>query len=113
MKKLIIAAAMLLSLGVNNSSAQTEFVRQGNTFKKVSSPKKTTKTKDTLVTNYRFETPKGDSYPIIINKNSGRCYIIRKSATKGTYYPQYMDSVLSKQICKELGITYKYIPKKK
>ena len=103
MKKLIIAAALLLALGVNNSIAQN-VVREGKTFKSVSS--KSSK-KDTLLTSYRFEDSKGNMYPIIINKASGRCYIWKKSGKTGNMYKMYMKTDISKQIAKELNIPFK------
>lgn len=103
MKKLIIVAALLLALGVNNSSAQN-VVREGKTFKSVSS--KSSK-KDTLLTSYRFEDSKGTMYPIIINKASGRCYIWKKSGKTGNMYKMYMKTEVSKQIAKELNIPFK------
>lgn len=101
MKTLFILALLLTSVG---SSAQS-VVRKGNTFKLVT---KSSKSKaDTLITTFRFEDSKGTSYPIIINKSTGRCYIWRRSSKTGKSYKSYMDSMVSQVICKELGITYK------
>lgn len=105
MKKLIIVAALLLALGVNNSSIQAQsVVRKGMTFKSVSS--KSSK-KDTLMTSYRFEDSKGTLYPIIINKASGRCYVWKKSGKTGNMYKMYMKPEVSRQIAKELNIHFK------
>lgn len=105
MKKLIIAAALLLALGANNSIAQAQnVVREGKTFKSVSSR---SSKKDTLLTSYRFEDSKGNMYPIIINKASGRCYIWKRSGKTGNMYKMYMKTDVSKQIAKELNIPFK------
>ena len=102
MKKLLFAALMMLTLCVNNSSAQN-VVKNGNTFKSV---KSTTKG-DTLVTKFFFEDSKGNKYPIIVIKKSGRCYVWKKSGKTGKLYKQYMKPEVSKAVCKEVGITYK------
>jgi hypothetical protein len=94
MKKLIIAAVLLLALGVNNSIAQAQnVVREGK--------------KDTLLTSYRFEDSKGTLYPIIINKASGRCYVWKRSGKTGNMYKRYMKPEVSRQIAKELNIPFK------
>ena len=102
MKKLIIVAALLLALGVNNSIAQN-IVREGKTFKLASKSSK----KDTLMTSYRFEDSKGTLYPIIINKASGRCYVWKRSGKTGNMYKMYMKPEVSRQIAKELNIHFK------
>ena len=102
MKKLLFAALMMLTLCVNNSSAQN-VVKNGNTFKSV---KSTTKG-DTLLTKFFFEDSKGNKYPIIVMKKSGRCYVWKKSGKTGKLYKQYMKPEVSKAVCKEVGITYK------
>ena len=102
MKKLLFAALMMLTLCVNNSSAQN-VVKNGNTFKSV---KSTTKG-DTLLTKFFFEDSKGNKYPIIVMKKSGRCYVWKKSGKTGKLYKQYMKSEVSKAVCKEVGINYK------
>lgn len=105
MKSLITLIIVLATLGMNNSSAQN-VVREGMTFKSVSS-KSTTNTKDTILTSYRFEDSKGTLYPIIINKASGRCYIWKKSGKTGNMYKMYMKPEVSKQVAKELNISFK------
>lgn len=103
MKKLFIAAIMLLSLSVNNSSAQV--VRDGKIFKQVSNKQKAKA--DTLVTTFEFQDSKGTKYPIIINKSSGRCYIWKTSSKSGKLYKSYMKEEISREIAKELNINYK------
>lgn len=104
MKKIILAAIMLLAFGVQNINAQS-VVKIGNTFKSVSSSSSRT-SKDTLVTKFKWEDSKGNKYPIIVNKNSGACYIWRKSSKTGKMYKSYLGSKISQTVCKELGITY-------
>lgn len=107
MKKLFIAAMMLFSLSMV-SQAQS-VVREGMTFKQVSNSSRGSKA-DTLLTSFKFEDSKGVLYPIIVNKQSGRCWIWRKSGKTGKMYKSYISEDIAKQVCKELGITY--IPKK-
>ena len=108
MKKLIFAVVMLLAFGIQNTNAQS-VVRNGNTFKSVSSSSRTSR--DTLATKFMWEDSKGNKYPIIVNKKSGSCYVWRKSAKTGKMYKSYLGAEVSQAVCKELGITY--ISKKK
>lgn len=101
MKKMLFTALMMLTLCVNNSSAQT-VVREGKVFK---SQGRSTTAKDTLVTTYKWEAG-GVQYPIIVNKSTGSCYIWKKSKNNKTYR-MYMKSEVSQAICNELGIEYK------
>lgn len=104
MKKFFIGIIMMLALGVNNSSLFAQsVVREGKTFKSVGTNRAA---KDTLVTSFTFEDSKGNKYPIIINKGSGRCYCYKVSSKTGKPYKFYMKREVSQTICKELGITY-------
>lgn len=109
MKKIILAVAMLLAFGIQNTNAQS-VVRNGNIFKSVSSSSSRT-SRDTLATKFMWEDSKGNKYPIIVNKKSGACYVWRKSAKTGKMYKSYLGAEISQAVCKELGITY--ISKKK
>lgn len=109
MKKLIFAVVMLLAFGVQSINAQS-VVRNGNTFKSVSSSSSRT-SRDTIATKFEWEDSKGNKYPIIVNKGSGACYVWRKSAKTGKMYKSYLGAEVSQAVCKELGITY--VSKKK
>ena len=109
MKKLVFAVVILLALGVQNINAQS-VVKNGNTFKSVSSSSSRT-SRDTIATKFEWEDSKGNKYPIIVNKGSGACYVWRKSAKTGKMYKSYLGAEVSQAVCKELGITY--VPKKK
>lgn len=104
MKKLLISVLVMLAIGANNSSSIAQsVVREGKTFKSVGTNRAA---KDTLVTSFTFEDSKGNKYPIIINKGSGRCYCYKVSSKTGKPYKFYMKKEVSQTICKELGITY-------
>ena len=106
MRKLLFCITTMLALGMNNSSTYAQsFTRNGKTFKQTST--KGTAKKDTLLTSYTFEDSKGISYPIVINRSSGRCYIWKKSSKTGKLYKMYMKEEISRQIAKELNINYK------
>lgn len=104
MKKLAICITMMLAFSLVTTAQSV--VKEGNTFKSIAKSSK----KDTLVTSFKFEDSKGKSYPIIINKANGHCYVWRKSQKTGKNYPQPMKEEISIAVCKELGI--KYVPKK-
>ena len=95
MRKFIIF--ILLSAFITLTYAQS-YTRNNNNFTQV-----TTTTSDTK-TEYTY-TIKDKVYPIYITKN-GRCYIIRTSKN-GKDYKQYLEENIARQICNELGITYK------
>ena len=103
MKKLIFTVALLLMLGVNNSSSFSQVTRNGNTFtvakvKQVS--KSATKTK------FTWQDSKGNLYPIYVSQ-SGATYVLRTSKKSGKEYKSYLGEEISKAVCKELGIEYK------
>ena len=83
MKKLFIAAIMLLALSVNNSSTYAQSVkREGTTFVVSSSRSKSEPTKT------KFTWKVGDvEYPIYIS-STGSCYIIKVSKKTGKEYTQ-------------------------
>lgn len=106
MKKMImLTVAAMMYAGAYSQNV----TRNGNTFQ-VSKA-----TRDTMVTNYKYQDSKNTVYPIIINKQNGHCYIMRKSKKTGKYYRTYFTGknkeYISINICKELNI--KYIPTKK
>lgn len=105
MKKLFIAAIMLLALSVNNSSTYAQNVkREGTTFVVSSSRKSAEPTKT------KFTWKVGDvEYPIYIS-STGSCYIIKTSKKTGKEYKQYLPKEVCAEICKELNVEYK--PKK-
>lgn len=109
MKKFILAVVVLLAFGIQNANAQSA-VRNGNTFKLISSSSSRT-SRDTLATKFEWEDSKGNKYSIIVNKGSGACYVWRKSAKTGKMYKSYLGAEVSQAVCKELGITY--VSKKK
>ena len=91
MKKLFIAAMMLLSLnmGINAQSVQ----RQGNNFTQVSNPK--TSGKETK-TEFTYTDSKGNIYPVYLSA-SGKAFIKRISKKTGKEYKQYVPEI-GKQI---------------
>ena len=95
MRKFIIF--LLFSAFITLTYAQS-YTRSNNNFTQI-----TTTTSD-IKTEYTY-TVKGVVYPIYITKN-GRCYIIRTSKN-GKDYKQYLEEDIARQICNELGITYK------
>lgn len=100
---------MMLCLGVNNSNSQN-VERNGKTFKVVSKGKANKGSKhkaDTLITSFIFEDSKGNKYPIIVNKNSGSCYVWKKKVKNNELYRNYMKPEVSQAVCKELKIQYK------
>lgn len=98
----------MLCLGVNNSNSQ-DFIKSGNVFKSVKSKTNKSKApKDTVITQFRFEVG-GVEYPIIMNKNTGSCYIWKNRTNRNGKYRMYMKSEVSAQVAEAFGI--KYMPK--
>lgn len=107
MRKLIITALMLLGLSIGVQAQSV--VREGMTFKSVT--KSSNAKADTLLTAYKFEDSKGTLYPIIVNKQTGRCWVWKKSSKTGKIYKMYVSTEIAKTVCKELGINYKEVNK--
>ena len=93
MKKLIIAAIMLLgvSMAVSGQSVQ----RQGNTFTQVSNKKASTKDEGTA-TKYQYVDSKGKVYTVMLS-STGKAFIWKTSQKTGKAYRQYLPEI-GKQI---------------
>lgn len=105
MKKLFVMAAMMLSLCAN-----AQIVKKGNTFYVESRT-----TVDTIVTQYKYGDKTGE-YPVIIRKDSGRCWVWKRSTKSGRMYKMYLTGKredIARRIAKEYGITYKEVQKRK
>ena len=91
MKKLFIAAIMLLSwnVGVQAQSVQ----RQGNTFTQVTNKKATAKE---TKTQYTYKDSKGVEYPVYLS-STGKAFIKKVSKKTGKEYKQYVPEI-GKQI---------------
>lgn len=98
MKKILVS--IVLALCACTIFAQDTYKREGNNFTKV----QTVQSSSDIQTVYTY-TIKDTTYPIWITRN-GRCYVIRISKN-GKRYKQYLEEVISRQICKELGVEYK------
>jgi hypothetical protein len=86
--------------------AQTSYRLEGNVFYQ----EKVIKTKDTLTTSYKISFGDSQEYPIIINKDDGRCYVWRKSQKTGKLYKCYLREDVCLKVCQLTGITYSYKP---
>lgn len=99
---LLIALMGICAIGAaQTSDAKVE--RNGKVF----SQKSVKKAKiEPVVTDFQWEDFKGNIYPILVNPNSGRCFVIKVSGKTGKEYKQYLDAEVAKQVCKEVGIAY-------
>ena len=102
MKKLVILA--VLTLGVLAAFGQSTINVEGNVIKSVKT--QTTHKADTLLTSYQYEDSKGNKFPIIINRNSGRCYVWKKSSKTGNMYKMYCNEETSRFVAKQTNIPY-------
>lgn len=94
MRKLIIAAIMLLALGVNNSNTYAQSVtKSGNNFTQVTNKKSGSKE---TKTQYTYTDSKGNTYPIWLS-SGGKAFIKRISKKTGKEYKQYVPEI-GKQI---------------
>lgn len=91
MKKLLIAAIMLLSWNVGVQAQNV--VKEGNTFTQVSDKK--SESKETK-TEYTYKDIKGNSYPVYLS-SGGKAYIKKVSEKTGKEYKQYTPEI-GKQI---------------
>lgn len=91
MRTLLISAALFCTI-----CAAGQTTRKGNTFVQQKA------VRDTLVTTYKYES-NGKTYPIVVNKKTGACYICKVSKN-GKWYRQYMGKEIKETICNELKI---------
>ena len=105
MKKLFILLIALMgicAMGVSQSS-DTKVERNGKVFSQKSVKKAKT---EPVVTDFQWEDSKGNQYPILVNPNSGRCFVMKTSSKTGKEYKYYLDAEVAKAICKEMNIAY-------
>ena len=105
MRKIFFLLIVLMGIctmgAAQNSDAKIQ--RNGNVF---SSTKQSKAKVEPMATTFQWEDAKGVQYPIWVNPNSGRCFIIKVSGKTGKEYKQYLDAEVAKQVCKEVGIAY-------
>ena len=94
MKKLIIAAVMLLSLNVGVQAQSV--VKSGNIFTQVSNNKGGKSSGKETKTQYTFKDSKGNVYPVYLSA-SGKAFIKKVSKKTGKEYKQYVPEI-GKQI---------------
>ena len=93
MKKIILAAIMLLSLNVGVQAQSV--VKSGNNFTQVSNKGGKSSGKETK-TQYTYTDSKGNVYPIYLS-STGKAFIKKVSKKTGKEYKQYMPEI-GKQI---------------
>lgn len=93
MKKIIIAAIMLLSWNVGVQAQSVE--RKGNNFTQVSNKGGKSSGKETK-TQYTYTDSKGNVYPVFLS-STGKAFIKKISKKTGKEYKQYLPDV-GKQI---------------
>lgn len=99
---ILIALMGICAMGAAQSS-DAKVERNGKVFSQKSVKKAKT---EPVVTDFQWEDAKGNTYPILVNPNSGRCFVFRTSGKTGKEYKYYLDAEIAKQICKEIGIAY-------
>lgn len=99
MKHLFIMLVMMLAFSTANAQSYT---RQGDNFIQVSTKTSGNATK----TKFVWTDSKGKNYPIYVTA-TGRCYVNRISSKTGKEYKYYLKEDIAREVCKELGITYR------
>jgi hypothetical protein len=94
MKKIILAAIMLLSLNVGVQAQSVE--RKGNNFTQVSNSKSGKSSGKETKTKYTYTDSKGNVYPIYLS-STGKAFIKKVSKKTGKEYRQYLPEI-GKQI---------------
>ena len=97
--------AMLLTMGT--AGAQGAFKREGYNFTQVTNKKGTAgQQQAATATLHTYTTKDGTKYPIYLSRN-GRAFIIRTSKKTGNEYRQYLGEEISRQVCRDMNVTYK------
>lgn len=94
MKKIILAAIMMLSLNVGVQAQSVE--RKGNNFTQVSNNKGGKSSGKETKTKYTYTDSKGNVYPIYLS-STGKAFIKKVSKKTGKEYRQYLPEI-GKQI---------------
>lgn len=94
MKKIILAAIMLLSLNVGVQAQSV--VKSGNNFTQVSNNKGGKSSGKETKTKYTYTDSKGSVYPIYLS-STGKAFIKKVSKKTGKEYRQYLPEI-GKQI---------------
>ena len=94
MKKIILAAIMLLSLNVGVQAQSVE--RKGNNFTQISDNKGGKSSGKEVKTQYTYTDSKGNVYPIYLS-STGKAFIKKVSKKTGKEYRQYLPEI-GKQI---------------
>lgn len=105
MRKFFIILAMVMGISIVGAaqSSDAKVERNGKVFSQKSVKKAKT---EPVVTDFQWEDSKGNQYPILVNPDSGRCFVIKVSGKTGKEYKQYLDADVCKTVCKEVGIAY-------
>jgi hypothetical protein len=105
MRKIFIILAMVMGISIVGAAQESpaKVERNGKVFSQKSVKKAKT---EPVVTDFQWEDSKGNQYPILVNPNSGRCFVIKVSGKTGKEYKQYLDADVCKAVCKEVGIAY-------
>ena len=104
MKKIIIIITSLLLLLFSDIKAQS-FTVSGNTYSETKK-ERNIKEGNIQITPFKYQDSKGNSYPIYINVDSGRCYIVKVSQRTFKEYKQYMKPEMAKDVCKRVGVKW-------
>lgn len=108
MKKIILTiaiamAAMTAALAQDNNTNKS-YTINGKSIVANKSNKASGKS-GAIKTDYTYQDVDGKTYDVYLSKN-GRAFIKRVSQKSGKEYNKYLDEQLSRDLCKELGITY-------
>ena len=97
----IILLGVLSLIGI--SLYAQSYKKEGNNF--IQQPRSVSRQKP-RETPYKYCDTKGVSYTIYIT-SSGTCFINKVSKNNGKEYRYYLDSDISKEVAKEMGVEYK------
>lgn len=96
-----VLLAMFLCISLD-AQAQQSYKRVGSNFEQVSTRESASTAQKTSFT---FTDSKNNVYPIYITK-TGRCFVSKISSRTGKTYKYYLKEDLSREVAKEVGITY-------
>lgn len=101
-KRTIFAVLMLLCFSAS-VDAQSKYTIKGNEIVRVE-PKQSESTSKSITTKMTHTTPDGKKHQVMLSAK-GRAYIERTSKN-GNVYKQYFGEDVSRELCKQYGITY-------
>lgn len=100
--KFVLILFFAVQFGLSYGAPQVH--KEGNVFTTTSTSSRSSKLE---ATPYSYKGKDNVERTILINKESGRCYVKRTSQKTGKEYNASIPEEVAREVCKLMGVTYK------